>query len=123
MGKHHHKHGHKSHDHKAILAELDKLEQELKALSLWGGPLLRPSDADLSSQSPFCLDTIEFHQWLEYVLHARFKQMIEQEIDLPTNMMVHTYAQEKYRGDWGKYRNLIGILQNLDKLVSIDEQK
>ena len=38
---------------------------------------------------------------------------------LPQAMMTHTYAQEKYRGQWSNYRNLIGILQELDKLVTI----
>ena len=108
-----------NHDINAIVEQINKLEQELKDLNLWGGEALRPSDKDLSSTSPFCLDTIEFHQWLEYVLIARFRSMIEADMALPQAMMTHTYAQEKYRGQWSNYRNLIGILQELDKLVTI----
>lgn len=108
-----------NHDINAIVEQLNKLEQELKDLNLWGGDALRPSDKDLSSTSPFCLDTIEFHQWLEYVLIARLRAMIEADMALPQAMMVYTYAQEKYRGQWSNYRNLIGILQELDKLVTI----
>lgn len=107
------------HDCVAILLELEQLETELKALELWGGQENRPAEHLLNSQTPFCLDTIEFHQWLEYVLMARLRQMISDKGQLPAAMMVHTYAQEKYRGEWCKYRKLIGILQNLDRLITL----
>lgn len=109
------------HDYQAIAAELDKLEAELKALNLWGGERKRPDPEKLNSNTPFCMDTLQFNEWLEYVLIERFRQMLSQSLPLPQKMQVHTYAQEHYRGEWGKYRSLIGRLQSLDRLVSIED--
>lgn len=110
------------HDIAAINTKLLHLEQELKALELWGGPAGMPSSEKFDSTTPFCLDTLEFHQWLEYVLIARLRELIALEAELPAAMMTHTYAQEKYRGQWGKYRKLIGILQELDALITLERQ-
>lgn len=111
----------KQHDRKAIAEHLQQLEDELHALELWGGSAKRPSDQVLAQLSPMGINEIEFHEWLEYVLVERFRELLEQELPLPDYMLVHTYAQEVYRGEWGKYRKLIGILQELDKLISIRE--
>ncbi len=111
----------RTHDIEAIKTKLNQLEQELRALELWGGEDKAPSAKALSSDQPFCIDTLEFHQWLEYLLIAKLNMMIESGSPLPPKMMVHTYAQEKYRGEWSKYRNLIGVLQNLDALLTIED--
>ena len=108
-----------THDVAAIALKLEHLEQELKALELWGGAQQVPSVELLSSSQPFCLDTLEFHQWLEYILIARLRELIASQQALPRAMMVHTYAQEQYRGQWGKYRKLIGLLQELDALITL----
>lgn len=109
------------HDINAIVEQLNKLEQELKDLNLWGGEQARPSEQDLNTTNPFGVDVIEFHQWLEYVLIARLKFMIENSQALPTCMTAHNYAQLKYHGHWTKYRNLIGIIQELDNLITIEK--
>lgn len=112
----------RAHDYQAISRELDLLEQELKQLSLWGGEHKRPDPEALNSNSPFCIDTLEFNEWLEYIMIERFRQMIAANMHLPEKMQVHTYAQERYRGEWSKYRKLIGHLQNLDRLISISDE-
>lgn len=112
----------KKHDVKSITKKLEHLEQELKALELWGGSAKIPSLEQLSSSAPFCLDTLEFHEWLEYILIARLRQLIAAEEALPEAMMVHTYAQERYRGEWGKYRKLIGLLKELDALITLEQK-
>lgn len=98
----------------AIINILDELEQELKALDLWHGKLGRPAESAFLSKTPFCLDTMEFHQWLEYVLIAKLREIIDLELDLPATMITHTMAQEYYRGQWERYKNLIKILRKLD---------
>lgn len=110
----------RAHDYSAIAHELDLLEHELKHLDLWGGELRRPDPEALNSNSPFCIDTLDFHEWLEYIMIERFRQMIAANMPLPQKMLVHTYAQERYRGEWSKYRKLIGHLQNLDRLLTME---
>lgn len=119
MSQHHHK----QHDKEAIAKQLQLLEDELKALELWGGSEGRPSAEALASPNPFGIDSIEFHEWLEYILIERLRELLDKELPLPEKMMVHTYAQEFYRGQWGQYRKLIGILQSLDRLISLEEKE
>lgn len=109
----------KQHDREAIAAQLQLLEDELKALSLWGGELKRPAAEVLASTNPFGVSSMEFHEWLEYILIARFRELLAQAEPLPSKMLVHTYAQEYYRGKWAEHRQLIVILQDLDKLINL----
>lgn len=110
----------KQHDREAIVAQLQLLEDELKALSLWGGELKCPAAEVLATTNPFGVGSMEFHEWLEYILIARFRELLAQDNPLPSKMLVHTYAQEYYRGKWSEYRQLIGILQGLDKLINLE---
>lgn len=97
-----------------ILNILGMLETELRRLNLWGGEEARPNEDAFKSSTPFCLDTMEFHQWVEYVLIARCRYLIENELPLPQNILVHTMAQEYYRGKWAEYKNFITLLKTLD---------
>ena len=97
-----------------ILSILEQIETELKSLGLYGGPLNRPNEEAFLSQMPFCLDTMDFHQWLEYVLIERLRLLIQNKQELPKSLLVHTAAQEYYRGSWYTYKDLIALLRQLD---------
>ena len=112
----------KQHDREAISAKLQELEDELKALTLWGGEKQRPHEKLAKPLGPFGVGEIEFHQWLEYVLLPNFRQLIAEEQALPEFMAVHPYAIEYYRNHWSQYRKLISILKELDQLISIKEE-
>ncbi len=99
-----------------ILKTLETLEQELRALALWGGPDGRPPEAAFGSTMPFCLDTMAFHQWLEYVLIAEIRKLAVDKKELPNAVLTHTMAQEVYKGSWSRYRSLIALLKKLDSL-------
>lgn len=99
-----------------ILAILEQLEQQLSDLKLWGGREGRPPEESFLSQTPFCLDAMDFHQWLEYVLIPRLRQMIaEESLPLPFNLVCHTLAEELYKEEEERYRELIAILKRLDE--------
>ena len=78
------------HDINKISAILDEIEHELQALEHWGGEKKRPRAQAFLSTAPFCIDTMEFHQWLEYVLVAKMRQMIKEGKPLPSKMLLHT---------------------------------
>lgn len=106
-------------EHKASLLEaLENIETELKALECWGGVEKRPADDAFLSETPFFLDTMDFHQWLEYVFIPKFHEMIETNAPLPEQMMIHTVAQVTYKGQWGRYQKLIQHLMHIDKLIN-----
>ena len=103
------------HDINKISAILDEIEQELQVLEHWGGEKNRPHEKAFLSTAPFCIDTMDFHQWLEYVLVAKMRQLIKEGKPLPKKMLLHPVAQEYWRGNWAKYRRLIGVLRKLDE--------
>ncbi len=106
-----------------ILAILDELEQQLAKLALWGGAEGRPCEESFVSQTPFCLDAMEFHQWLEYVLIARLRQMIKEgALVLPFNLVCHTLAEELYKEDQERYQELIAILKKLDERCAFEHR-
>ncbi len=102
-------------DNEIILSRLQDIEDALKEHNLWGGLENRPKEEAFLSTEPFCLDTMEFHQWLEYVLIDKFRYLIKNNLDLPSKLLLHTIAEEYYRGEWHKYRSLMYTLREFDK--------
>ena len=105
-------------ENEKILAVLSDIEAELKELSLWQGESGRPATAALNAPAPFGLGVMEFHEWLEYVLLPRLREMIEDQRELPSSLLTHPMAEEVWRGKWGQYRRLIGHLRRLDSLFA-----
>ncbi|MGN1281458.1 MAG: YqcC family protein [Succinivibrio sp.] len=99
-----------------LKSSLSAIEQELKKLNLWSFGKARPEDSAFESLIPFCMDTMDFHQWLEYVLIPRMRILVQEQRELPENVLIHTYAQEIYRGRWQEYKELIKILMEFDKI-------
>ncbi len=97
---------------------LKEIELVMRKLNIWSDGKNRPDDSAFLSQSPFFLDTMNFEQWLEFVFVPRFYSLIESDSKLPENVVIHTYAQEFYRGRWQEYKELIQILMKFDKLFA-----
>lgn len=102
----------------AIKASLNSIQKELEALGLWSDGKNAPDKSAYKSTTPFYLDTMEFHQWLEFVLIPRMNQLLLQYGNLPENVNIHPYAQEIYRGKWQEYKELITKLREFDKLFN-----
>ncbi|MCR5084008.1 MAG: YqcC family protein [Succinivibrionaceae bacterium] len=105
---------------RAVAGRLDAIEARLGELGLWADGGQSPSAEALGSTLPFCCDTLEFHEWLQFVLVRRLREALAQGGRLPQNMLVHPYAEEVYRGQWHKYRNLIQSIRELDDLFAQD---
>ncbi len=92
---------------------LEELEEELKRLSLWQGDSGRPPEAAFLSATPFFMDTMEFHEWLEYVFIPRLNALERREL-LSLKVVIAPYAIEVYRGQWTRYAALIRLLKSID---------
>ncbi len=90
--------------------------QELNALALWQQE--SPSAEALASTLPFCMDTLEFHQWLQFVLLARLQQMLQQQQPLPTQIAVYPMATEIYKEELQAKRSLLELLAQLDECLT-----
>ncbi len=94
---------------------LDEIELELRRLGYWQGDAGCPDAQAFCSTVPFCLDTMEFQQWLEYVLIARLRELMSKDRPLPERMLTAPMAQEVWRGRWNEHKQLIMLLKRLDE--------
>ena len=95
---------------------LKELEFTLQRLQLWQDDA--PSEAALASTQPFALDTLEFHQWLQFIMLERFRVMLATGEPLPTAVAIYPMATEVYKEQAGKYALLLDVLARLDEELS-----
>ena len=68
------------------------IEAELRGLSLWESE--PPSREDLLSEQPFCCDTLDFPQWVQWILLPRMWHIVEQVGPYPARCGIYAYAEE-----------------------------
>ncbi len=93
-----------------------RVEAELRRLGLWQSK--PPSAEALASELPFCCDTLDFHQWLQFVLIERMKALIEAGHPLPSQSGIAPLAEEWFAGTDTDSRQLVRLLEELDNLLS-----
>jgi uncharacterized protein YqcC (DUF446 family) len=91
---------------------LSSLENELQQLGWWQQQ--EPNIEALQSQQPFCVDTLEFAQWLQWVFVPRMQSILDSEHALPSQCAIYEMAEVVYR----EQRNTVATL--LDCLKCID---
>ena len=92
-----------------------ELEAALRENVLW--EVLPPSAEELSSQQPFCFDTLRFTQWLQFVFIERLKGIIESNGALPGRSGIVPIAEENFKGVSYDARRIIGALARFDSLI------
>lgn len=101
-------------------AEVEKrlyaIERELKALSWWQNE--PPSAAALASTEPFCLDTLTFSQWLQFVLLVRLQAMLDAGAPLPSSISIYPMAIESFKSLAQDTRALEEAIAELDETLS-----
>ncbi|MER2492948.1 YqcC family protein [Catenovulum sediminis] len=95
---------------------LTELEAELKSLDLWQDN--RPAAYKLRSEQPFCLDTLDFHQWLQFVFIEKLDMLIRHKHPLPDALCVLPMAEEVYKTSKKNVSRLLSILKNIDELFA-----
>ena len=95
---------------------LERIEKELDMLGLW--KMQRPNISKFDSETPFCMDLMNFHEWLQFVLIERFREMIKDNQQRPTGCKIFPYAAELYRNQLGQYKGLLQALYDFDKLFN-----
>jgi uncharacterized protein YqcC (DUF446 family) len=98
-----------------VAEQLLLIERELRLLGWWEAQA--PGMHALSSQEPFCVDTLAFEQWLQWVFLPRMKQLIETGTALPSVSGIQPMAEQVYGGQAEKVRALIKLLGEFDQLI------
>jgi uncharacterized protein YqcC (DUF446 family) len=99
-----------------IAEQLLLIERELRLLGLWKA--VPPSDEDLSSREPFCVDTLDFDQWLQWIFLPRMKTILEQDLALPNASGILEMAEMVYASRLGEIRTLLSLLAQFDQLIT-----
>ncbi len=93
-----------------------RIEMELRQLRLWEPE--RPPREAFASTEPFCIDTLAFTQWLQFVFLERMAMMIESGQPLPAVSGIAPMAEEYFRGRKESGLGLIRELEAVDRLLS-----
>lgn len=103
----------------ARLAELADhllaIERELRLAGLWTKQ--SPSPEALASDQPFCIDTLAFEQWLQWLLLPRMKVLLEGDLPLPRSSGVTEMAEMVWAGRSG-LDSLMRALRAFDTLLA-----
>jgi uncharacterized protein YqcC (DUF446 family) len=99
-----------------IAALLIDVEAQLRQLQLWQDELM-PAEA-LTSRQPFCIDTMNFPQWLQFVFLPSMYSLLETDQPLPGECGIAPMAEEYFRGLRLASAELEGVLVSIDQVLS-----
>lgn len=99
-----------------VADQLLLIERELRQLGWWQSEA--PSAEALASQTPFCVDTLAFEQWLQWILLPRMKMLLESDGPLPAVSGIKAMAEMAYREQPVKVRGLLDVLGEFDRVLT-----
>ncbi|WP_455824223.1 YqcC family protein [Pseudomonas graminis] len=99
----------------AIAEQLLLIERELRVQGWWDE--VPPSVEALSSVEPFSVDTLDFHQWLQWIFLVRVKQILEQDLPLPNASGITEMAEMVYADRPLESLGLRNALKKFDQLI------
>ncbi|WP_227546074.1 YqcC family protein [Marinobacter fonticola] len=92
------------------------IETELRRLNYWESEC--PAPEALQSTQPFCVDTLTFPQWLQFIFLPRMKYLIEEDMALPAVSGIAPMAEEFFRREDASGNVVINELARIDSLLS-----
>lgn len=93
---------------------LDDIESELRRLGSWSGQ--PPDEHAFASTMPFFADRMRFEEWLQWVLVARFRALIDGALPLPERCQIAPMAEEALQLADQDLSRLLTLLHELDSL-------
>ncbi|MEW5680809.1 MAG: YqcC family protein [Pseudomonadota bacterium] len=99
-----------------IQSLLDALERELKQLELWS--LVQPDEQALQSRLPFCIDTLRFEQWLQFIFIPKIQLLLDNASPLPTKIALLPLAEQVFKDTDTRFSRLLSIISALDSRLT-----
>lgn len=100
----------------AVAEQLLLIERELRVQGWWEEQ--SPGAQALSSQQPFCVDSLAFEQWLQWIFLPRMKRLVEEGAALPGVSGIQPMAEQVYGEHSERARTLIRLLGEFDRLIA-----
>ncbi len=104
--------------HHAVRQQLAQVEHVLREQQLWQQQ--SPDEAAYASTQPFCMDTLEPAEWLQWVLIPRLHHMLDAQAPLPTNFAVAPYYEMALDASHPARGPLLTVLLELDVIFAGD---
>lgn len=101
--------------HSDVAILLASLQQEMISNSFWTCRIV--SAEALMSQQPFCVDTMNFSEWLQFVFIPRMQSLLDAQKELPK--MVKGQGIEPMASEY--FNNKLGATGVLNLIRQLDE--
>lgn len=88
------------------------LECELRSLELWQAET--PSAEALASVQPFCIDSLTFEQWLQFIFLPRMTELLANQLPLPAKCQLSPMGEEAFSGRELPTASLLSVLAAID---------
>lgn len=99
-------------EYNALKQLIVHLESALRAAQCWSAN--PPSKKALASQQPFCIDTLSFDQWLQFVLIPKINTLIAQGKALPPESNIAPLAKQVM----SQHVEVVETLAAIDALIT-----
>lgn len=100
----------------AIADQLLLIERALRQAGWWTAQ--PPSEQALASVEPFCVDTLSFEEWLQWIFLPRMKLILENGLALPNASGILAMAEMVYASRPGQGIALMACLREFDLLIT-----
>ena len=95
-----------------VRQQLIIIEQVLRDHALWQE--IMPDPAALDSTQPFCMDTLDPVEWLQWVLIPRMHALLDSEQALPSEFAIAPYYEMALDSSRRERESLLAALLSLD---------
>lgn len=102
-----------------IVKQLELIKLELQNIRLW--QTTPPPAAAFLSQEPFAIDTMQSHEWLQWIFIPRILALIDAKTNIPT-FALHPYFEEALKEHPENTVQLLHLIKQLDKLSTENER-
>lgn len=100
----------------AIAGQMLLIERELRQLGWWSAQ--QPDARRLASTAPFCVDTLTFAEWLQWVFLPRMKSIVEAGAAVPAACAIRSMAEVAWQAEGAKVSVLLAALGEFDRLIA-----
>ncbi len=101
--------------HLQLSAILVEIQGEMVELDIWQSEM--PTEEALASTEPFCVDTLAFHEWVQWIMLPRLNHMAENKLPLPNNSDMFSMAEEAFKNLEVKTDTLLSLILQLDNCL------
>ncbi len=92
---------------------LEQLEAEMRQCELWQSE--PPSAEALQSVEPFSIDTLEAHEWLQWVFLPTMLLILDEKKPIPRGFELSPYFEEVWK-DNETYITVLAVVNHIDRV-------